>query len=215
MAMGLNPNECKTVSFHRRKNPLIFSYRIACAILEWVLSYKYLEITLCSDIAWTTHITNIISSANKTLGFLKLHLHHASQNVKLLAISLSWGWNWNIHPPFGTFINNMSSINSSHFKIKLQGLCPLSTRMMSANQHWNQNPVYHHSHLVAELLAFVFFTRFFYSSLGKSLYILPPTRISIAPVTHNKLLGQVPAASLFRLDFFSVQEQTETAFPMT
>lgn len=83
--MELNPNKCKTVSFHRRRNPLAFSYQTAGTNLELAPSYTYLGVTLCSYLTWATHIANIISSANKTLGFLEHHLHHTPQNVKLLA----------------------------------------------------------------------------------------------------------------------------------
>lgn len=69
--MELNPNKCKTVSFYRRRNPVVFLYQIADTNLELVTSYKYFGVILFSDLTWAMHITHIIASANKTLRFLK------------------------------------------------------------------------------------------------------------------------------------------------
>ena len=40
-------------------------------MLDSLLSAKYLGITISDDLSWSTHIDNIIKSANQTLGFLK------------------------------------------------------------------------------------------------------------------------------------------------
>lgn len=83
--MTLNPNKCKLVSFHRRKNPLQFSYEIANIPVETSDSYKYLGVTLTPDLSWRMRITNIVSSSNRSLAFLKRHLRHSPYHVRLLA----------------------------------------------------------------------------------------------------------------------------------
>lgn len=75
--MTLNINKCKYISFHRHSNPLLFPYTISNVPIDPVQSYKYLGVHLSHDLTWNSHIANIISSANKTLGFLKRHLHSA------------------------------------------------------------------------------------------------------------------------------------------
>lgn len=83
--MELNPNKCKLVSFQRRHNPLTTSYVISNTPVQLVQSYKYLGLTLCSDLTWAEHIRTIIAAANRTLGFLKRHLRNTPRHVKLLA----------------------------------------------------------------------------------------------------------------------------------
>ena len=39
--------------------------------LESVDAAKYLGVTISKDLSWNTHINNITSNANKTLGFVK------------------------------------------------------------------------------------------------------------------------------------------------
>lgn len=83
--MTLNPNKCKVVTFSRRRNPLAYSYAINNIPLEAAPSYKYLGVTITNDLSWNAHITNVISSSNKALGFFKRHLKQAPKHVKLLA----------------------------------------------------------------------------------------------------------------------------------
>lgn len=83
--MTLSPNKRKSLSSHCRRSPFTYSYQMGNVALENVITYKYLGVTLSNDLSWHAHITNIISLANRWLGFLKLHLHHAPLHVKLLA----------------------------------------------------------------------------------------------------------------------------------
>ena len=43
---------------------------------------KYLGVTITSDLKWNTHISNICTKANRTLGFLRRTLFSCPQNVK-------------------------------------------------------------------------------------------------------------------------------------
>ena len=176
--MELNSNKCKTVSFHRRKNPLIFSYRIANANLELVPSYKYLGVTLCRDLTWATHITNIISSANRTLEFLKRHLRHAPQHVKLLAYQSLIRTKLEYASP----IWNPHQI---HLINQLESLQNRATRFIHCKYSYDVSISALKTESGLSLLAsrrriasICLFHKFFYSSLGQPPYIIPPTRIS-------------------------------------
>ena len=51
-------------------------------MLENVDSIKYLGVTITNDLKWNTHITNICTKANRTLGFLRRNLFSCPQDVK-------------------------------------------------------------------------------------------------------------------------------------
>ncbi|KAL8615229.1 hypothetical protein ACOMHN_050270 [Nucella lapillus] len=51
-------------------------------MLETVKAVKYLGVTIQGDLCWDDHINNIVSKANKTLGFLRRNLKISSRSVK-------------------------------------------------------------------------------------------------------------------------------------
>ena len=50
--------------------------------LENVESIKYLGVTITSDLRWNTHVSNVCTKANRTLGFLRRNLYSCPQGVK-------------------------------------------------------------------------------------------------------------------------------------
>ena len=50
--------------------------------LENVESIKYLEVIITSDLRWDTHVSNVCTKANRTLGFLKRNLYFCPKEVK-------------------------------------------------------------------------------------------------------------------------------------
>ena len=47
-----------------------FFYNLECTVLDNVESIKYPSVTITNDLKWTTHIINICTKANRTLGIL-------------------------------------------------------------------------------------------------------------------------------------------------
>ena len=58
------------------------SYTLEGMLLENVDSNKYLGVTITNDLKWNTHITNICTKVNRTLGFLRRNLFSCPQEVK-------------------------------------------------------------------------------------------------------------------------------------
>ena len=74
-------------------------------VLENVDNIKYLGVTITNDLKWNTHISNICTKANRTLGFLRQTLFSCPQNVKEAAYKgmvcpiLEYGSSvWDPHP---------------------------------------------------------------------------------------------------------------------
>ena len=51
------------------------SYTLEGTDLENVESIKYLGVTITSDLRWNTHVSNVCTKANRTLGFLRRNLY--------------------------------------------------------------------------------------------------------------------------------------------
>ena len=58
------------------------SYTLEGTVLENVESIKYLGVTITNDLQWNTHVSNICTKANRTLGFLRRNLYSCPQEVK-------------------------------------------------------------------------------------------------------------------------------------
>ena len=59
-------------------------YSLEGTVLENV-DIKYLGVTISKDLKWTTHVSNICTKANRTLGFLGRNLSPCPQNFKEMA----------------------------------------------------------------------------------------------------------------------------------
>ena len=67
----------------RKRNKKIHaSYTLEGTNLENVESIKYLGVTITSDLRWNTHVRNVCTKANRTLGFLRRNLYSCPQEVK-------------------------------------------------------------------------------------------------------------------------------------
>ena len=81
--MRFQPVKCNMMQLTRKRIKKInASYTLEGTNLENVESIKYLGVTITSDLRWNTHVSNVCTKANRTLGFLRRNLHSYPQEVK-------------------------------------------------------------------------------------------------------------------------------------
>ena len=51
------------------------SYTLEGTDFEKIESIKYLGVTITSDLRWNTHVSNVCTKVNRTLGFLRRNLY--------------------------------------------------------------------------------------------------------------------------------------------
>ena len=69
-------------NLRKRIKKIHASYTLEGTDLENVESIKYLGVTITSDLRWNTHVSNVRTKANRTLGFLRRNLYSYPQEVK-------------------------------------------------------------------------------------------------------------------------------------
>ena len=81
--MRFQPVKCNMMQLTRKRIKKVHaSYTLEGTNLENVESIKYLGVTITSDLRWNTHVSNVCTKANRTLGFLRRNLYSCPQEVK-------------------------------------------------------------------------------------------------------------------------------------
>ena len=83
--MRFQPFKCNMMPLTKKHIKIQASYTLEGTVLENVESIKYLDVTITSDLKWNSHIRNVCSKANRTLGFLRRNLFPCPQDVKKAA----------------------------------------------------------------------------------------------------------------------------------
>ena len=82
--MEFNPSKCQVLHISRARQPIHSQYTLHGEILESVCA-RYLVVSISKDLSWNTHIRQITSKSNRTLGFVKRNVRTENQHVKELA----------------------------------------------------------------------------------------------------------------------------------
>ena len=113
--MEFHPKKCEVVSITRKRSPIIYPYTLHGHQLEHVPVIKYLGVSIASDFRWDHHINNLITKANRTLGFLRRNLNVSNPTIKeqayfsLIRSVLEYGSTvWNPHTE--TLINKIEMV---------------------------------------------------------------------------------------------------------
>ena len=77
-------------------------YTLNGTVLEETQECPYLGVTITANLTWNSHINQIVTKANKTLGFIRRNLFACSQNINIWPIRLWYGHVWNTTVLFGT-----------------------------------------------------------------------------------------------------------------
>lgn len=83
--MELNTDKTVLLRITKKKKPFLFTYNVQDTPVTEVSKYKYLGLTINSQLKWNDHIQYITSSALRKLGLLRHKLKGTPANVKLLA----------------------------------------------------------------------------------------------------------------------------------
>ena len=68
--MRFQPVKCNMMQLtNKHLNKIQAAYTLEGTVLENVDNIKYLGVTITNDLKWNTHISNICTKANRTLGF--------------------------------------------------------------------------------------------------------------------------------------------------
>lgn len=68
--LKLNAKKCKIMSYCKTRNPILFNYHLHNYVLERPLYFKDLGIIFDPEMTFVNHITDLVKSASKTLGFI-------------------------------------------------------------------------------------------------------------------------------------------------
>ena len=72
--MEFNPSKCKVVHVSGSKRPVKRDYILHDQVLESVTCAKYLGVDISGSLTWNSHIDQIASTANRTLGFVRRNI---------------------------------------------------------------------------------------------------------------------------------------------
>ena len=76
LGMRCQPVKCNMMQLSRKQIKKIHaSFTLEGTDLENVESFNYLGVTVTNDLRWNTHVSNVCTKANRSLGFLRRNLH--------------------------------------------------------------------------------------------------------------------------------------------
>ena len=89
--LTLNAGKCKYMVISKRKSRAIpcQTMMLYNKPMDRVSSYKYLGVTICNDLAWSTHIDKIASKTRQLIGMLYRRFYKWSSSNALLQLYLS------------------------------------------------------------------------------------------------------------------------------
>ena len=81
-SMEFNTDKCEVIRITKKKNTVIYPYKLHNVELNTTTNAKYLGVTLSNDFKFSTHINNISAKANNTLKFIKRNVQTHNKKIK-------------------------------------------------------------------------------------------------------------------------------------
>ena len=75
LGMTFQPVKCNMMQLTRERMKIHASYTLEGTDLEIVENINYLGVTITNDLRWNTHVSNVCTKANRTLGFQRRNLY--------------------------------------------------------------------------------------------------------------------------------------------
>ena len=155
--MSFNIKKCAVLTITRKRNPHKYQYDLCNEKVPRVDHYKYLGVTVTSDLRWNKHCQSIRQKASRTLGLIRRTLPSCSREVKARAYTalvrpqLEYGSEvWN--PYSTTVMNGLEQIQKTAARFVC---CDYNTTTSTSNLvralHWDQ---LHTRRLLAQCLLF-------------------------------------------------------------
>ena len=125
-----NVQKCTGMSIHQLISRYQdYTYKMNDVALIRTMEQNYLGVMLTSDLKWNTHISNIASKANRSLGLMKRSLQMCQQDAKALAYTSLVRWH----------LENASSTWDPHTdsnKYKLEAVQHGASHFVTRNYNW-------------------------------------------------------------------------------
>lgn len=83
--MKLNQEKSLYMRITNKKSSHQYEYFIGDNYISRTMSFKYLGITISSNLSWSSHIEHVCAAARRKLGMIRHKLKHVPSHVKLLA----------------------------------------------------------------------------------------------------------------------------------
>ena len=102
------------------------SYNLEGTVLDKIENTKYLGVTITNDLKWNTHVTNICTKANRTLGFLRSNLSACPHDVTESA------YKGLVHPVLG-YGSSVWDPSSILLQVSLEKVQKMAARFVTGN----------------------------------------------------------------------------------
>ena len=81
-SMEFNADKCEIIRISKKKNNIMYPYKLHGVELKTTDHTKYLGVTFNSDLSWKPHINNITAKSMNTLRFIKRNVQTQNKSIK-------------------------------------------------------------------------------------------------------------------------------------